>query len=376
MAGLYLHIPFCKQACTYCNFHFSTQMKSKDDLLAALRQEIIEEKEFLSGHTIRTVYFGGGTPSLLSAQEIEQIMELLDQHYELDLEECTLEANPDDLNADYLSALRKTPVDRLSIGVQSFQDRDLRFMNRAHRADQAESAIKTSQDLGFDRLSIDLIYGSPYLSDAEWKANLSKMAAWQIPHFSAYALTVEPKTALDFGIRKNSFPPLSPDKMADQFEILSQQSMAMGYEHYEISNLAKPGHYALHNSRYWNGEPYLGLGPSAHSFKDQMRRWNKPNNAVYIKSMKGRREDRYETEHLSPSDQVNEYLMTSLRTQWGCQLRFITQKMGVATTRQTLLDAQPFIRRGWMHQKEEVLYLTPAGRLFADHIASMLFVKT
>ncbi len=376
MAGIYIHLPFCKQACSYCNFHFSTQMHQKDEMFNALIREIEWEKNFLHGLKVKTVYFGGGTPSLFSPEEIQGLIEEIDRHYDLDLEEITLEANPDDLSPSYLSRLRHTAVHRLSIGVQSFEDKDLEFMNRAHRADQAVESIKLAQEMGFEKLSLDLIYGSPHLSDAQWIRHIHLMAEWNIPHFSAYALTVEPSTALAHLIRKNKIPPLDPEKMARQFEILSQVSKDLGYEHYEISNLAKPGYYALHNSRYWNHEPYLGLGPSAHSYRGNLRRWNLAHNSRYLKAMADPRIPRHESETLSLADQVNEYLMTSLRTQWGCRLSKIESQWGKEFREELLASVPPLREKGWVELEGDRLLLSESGRLFADGIASDLFVKT
>lgn len=375
MAGIYLHLPFCKQACTYCNFHFSTQWKQKDDIFRALIREIEWEKSFLQGLTVNTVYFGGGTPSLFSPEEIQRLLDEIHRHYATDLEEVTLEANPDDLSQDYLSRLRSTEVDRLSIGVQSFEDRDLEFMNRAHRADQAQTAIQSAIDLGFEQLSLDLIYGTPFLSDEQWVGHLQRVADWEIPHFSAYALTVEPSTALEYQIRKKKIPPLDPEKMARQFELLQQKAKELGYEHYEISNLARPGHYARHNSAYWNQQPYLGLGPSAHSFRGNLRRWNLAHNTRYLKAMSDPNLPRHESENLSLDDQVNEYLMTSLRTQWGCHLDKIETQWGKRYRDILEKEIPAIVDKGWMENDGNQVWLTESGRLFADGIARDLFVK-
>ena len=285
-AGIYIHIPFCRQACNYCNFHFSTSLKYKDELLASLKQELALRREYLQGREISTIYFGGGTPSLLTADEINDIFDTICRHYPVNkLAEFTLEANPDDLSASYVRSLTHTPVDRLSIGVQSFRDEDLRFMNRAHNAQQADYAIKAAQDAGITNLSIDLIYGTPGLTDAAWKDNLDKVRQLSIPHFSAYALTVEEKTALHHAIKAKKVRPLDPEQAAGQFVLMADFAAQNGYDHYEISNLGLPGMHGVHNTNYWKGVHYLGIGPAAHSFNGASRRWNVASNALYIKGI-------------------------------------------------------------------------------------------
>jgi len=374
MAGIYLHIPFCKQACAYCNFHFSTLRKGKDALLAALQRELALRRDYLGGRPVGTVYFGGGTPSLLSAGEISGIMEVIYRHYPVDtLKECTLEANPDDLTGAYLKSLRDTPVSRLSIGVQSFREQDLRYMNRAHTAQQAEYAVKAAQDAGFGNLTIDLIYGTPGLADADWRYNLAQVAALDIPHFSAYALTVEEGTRLHHRIRHGKTAPVDAEQSAAQFGILTEFAAAAGFDHYEISNLARPGHYALHNTSYWQGIPYAGIGPSAHSFDGSTRQWNVANNALYTRHIL--QEDRilHETETLTPVQRLNEYIMTSLRTMWGCSLERIEKEWSGDHAAHTEQQSRMYRETGWMKQEGRTLTLTDAGKLFADRIAGELF---
>jgi len=376
MAGIYLHIPFCKQKCTYCNFHFSTSLKMKEDLLLAMHQEIRMQQDYLRDSPVETIYFGGGTPSLLSAGEIERLFDTIYHHFpNLQLKECTLEANPDDLNSNYLKALRYTPINRLSIGVQSFHQTDLQFMNRAHNAQQADYAIKAAQDAGFTNLTIDLIYGTPALTDAQWKHNLLQVKNLQIPHFSAYALTVEEGTVLHHSIEKKHLAPLDNEQSAAQFELLMEQAEAMGYEHYEISNLALKDHHAVHNSNYWQGKPYLGIGPSAHSFDGKSRRWNVANNALYTMNILKNQQLQYEEETLTPTQKLNEYLMTSLRTMWGCDLSKIEREYGADTAIEVEKSSHIFQEKKWLVQKERVLVLTNSGRLFADKIAAEMFVQ-
>lgn len=375
-AGIYLHIPFCRQACVYCNFHFSTSLKYKEDVLQAMLREIEMQRDYLQGAAIETVYFGGGTPSLLSADDINRLFDAICKYHTVkELKECTLEANPDDLNKNYLHSLRNTPVSRLSIGIQSFREQDLRYMKRAHNAQQADSAIKAAQDTGFEKLSIDLIYGVPGMNDAAWKENLSKVKELSIPHFSSYALTVEEKTALHYNIANKKAAPVDVAQSAGQFEILMATSAVIGYEHYEISNLALPGQYAVHNTNYWRGLPYLGIGPSAHSFDGKIRRrWNVSNNTLYAKSIIEEGKLDFEEETLSPHDRLNEYIMTSLRTQWGCDLAHIATEWDATTATLVEKSSHLFMEKKWVTQDGKKLLLTPAGKLFADRIASELFV--
>ncbi|MBS1588768.1 MAG: radical SAM family heme chaperone HemW [Bacteroidetes bacterium] len=374
MAGIYLHIPFCKQKCNYCNFHFSTSLRGKADLLQAIHKEIDKQQHYLGETPIQTIYFGGGTPSLLSADEINKIFDTIFTHFpQQNLLECTLEANPDDLNLSYLQSLKNTPISRLSIGVQSFHDADLRYMNRAHHAQQADYAIKAAQDKGFSNLTIDLIYGTPGLNNQAWKQNLRTINELQIPHFSAYALTVEPGTQLHHAIHKKQATPVDSEQTAQQFEILVEQASVMGYEHYEISNLAKPGHHAIHNTNYWKGVPYLGIGPSAHSFNGTTRQWNIANNAQYTRSLLQDNTLIFEIEKLTEVEQLNEYIMTSLRTIWGCDAKKVEQKYGSDYAKTLLHKSLNLQEKGWLRQEESTLTLTPNGKLFADKIASELF---
>jgi oxygen-independent coproporphyrinogen-3 oxidase len=375
MAGIYVHIPFCKQACTYCNFHFSTSLRQKDALLEALLKEILLQKDWLECEKIDTIYLGGGTPSLLNAEELSQLFDALFNPFKMgSLKECTLEANPDDLSVSYLRELRQTPVGRLSIGIQSFREEDLRYMNRAHNAQQSDYAIKAAQDLGFTNLSIDLIYGTPGLSDAAWLQNIAKMASLDVPHFSAYALTVEEGTALHHSIAKKGAVPVDAAQSAAQAEILMDEAPRLGYSQYEISNFAKPDWYALHNTAYWRGTPYLGLGPSAHSFNGRdIRQWNVANNAMYIQSLLQEGKVPLEQEHLTPVQRLNEYIMTSLRTMWGCDLQKVRTDWGEDYGTLLLRDAQPLIEGGRMVKSYEHLILTRDGKLFADGIAAELF---
>lgn len=383
MPGLYLHIPFCKQACHYCNFHFSTSLKFKGELLAALHRELTLRRENWSFVPLSTIYLGGGTPSLLSYEELMRLFDEIYKLFEVDRDaEITLEANPDDLSPAYLQALRRTPVNRLSIGIQSFADEDLRLMNRAHNAAEARSCLKDALSAGFDDLTVDLIYGAPSTSDAQWQENVQTLVDLKVPHLSCYCLTVEPQTALHHFVKTGKAAPVDEDQANRQFEWLMQFVEDNGYEHYEISNFALPGRYSKHNTSYWLGEPYLGIGPAAHSFDGQRRWWNAANNAKYIKALSGLENaadlgrlsgDLYEEEKLTPVQQYNEYVMTGLRTKWGCNLPKI-ETMGAGFADYFVQGIQPFLEQGFVLQTPSQTYLlTRQGKFLADHIASELF---
>nr|WP_294943085.1 radical SAM family heme chaperone HemW [uncultured Mucilaginibacter sp.] len=373
MAGIYLHIPFCKQACHYCDFHFSTSLKYKNEMLQALLKEISLQKNYLPGETIETIYFGGGTPSVLEPAEISQLIDAITQlHTVANGAEITMEANPDDLGNQKLAGLRATPVNRFSIGIQSFFDEDLQWMNRVHRAAEAEASVKRAQDAGFENITVDLIYGYPLLSDAKWKQNLSKVFELDVPHVSAYSMTVEPQTALAAFISKKKQPPMSEQQSAGQFILMTDAMQANGFEQYEISNFCKPGHYSRHNSNYWKGVKYLGLGPSAHSFNGDTRQWNIANNARYIASVLGESKVPAEVELLTETNRLNEYIMTSLRTTWGLDIdKLNTIANGSAT--ELLKAARPYFEDGSIVQNDSSITLTAHGKLYADNIAAALF---
>jgi len=373
MAGIYIHIPFCKKACHYCNFHFSTSLKLQNDFLVALLKEIGLRKNYTAGEPVHTIYFGGGTPSLLGRSDLQRVMEALYTHYPISEQaEITLEANPDDIQVKSLLAWRDVGINRLSIGVQSFFEEDLQWMNRAHSSRQAADSIRQAQDTGFSNLSIDLIYGTPGLSDARWESNMQQAAGLSIPHLSCYALTVEPGTALDAMTRKQLVQPVQSDDQARQFLMLTDFFRQAGYEHYEISNLALPGRRSRHNSAYWSGEKYLGLGPSAHSFNGVSRQWNVANNALYIQSL-AKDTVPFEQETLTDVQRFNEYVMTALRKMEGIDLQWLADRSGQPLVEQLVREAKKFIDRGWVTAREDRLVLTREGKLFADHIASALF---
>lgn len=372
MAGIYIHIPFCKQACHYCDFHFSTSLQYKQEMLEALVREINLQKNYLQGETIETIYFGGGTPSILEAGEIQLLIDTITRlHTVSSTAEITIEANPDDLNKAKLHELRQTPVNRFSIGIQSFFDEDLAWMNRVHRGNEAEASVKRAQDMGFENLTVDLIYGYPLLTGQKWKFNLDKVFELNVPHVSSYSMTVEPNTALASFINKKKQPAMNEQQSAEQFNLLMEAMQAKGFEHYEISNFCKPGQYSRHNSNYWKGVKYLGIGPSAHSYNEETRQWNIANNAKYIQAI-GKDTLPAESEVLSEADRLNEYIMTSLRTQWGLALDKLNA-IAPASAIVLLETAQTYFEKEWITQKNNAIYLTQTGKLYADHIASALF---
>jgi oxygen-independent coproporphyrinogen-3 oxidase len=373
LAGIYLHIPFCKQACSYCNFHFSTSLRHKDELISALIKEIEAEKDYLQGEQVHTIYFGGGTPSILSADDIYKIITALQRHYPIATHpEVTLEANPDDIDLNKLKAWKDNGINRLSIGIQSFFEKELKWMNRAHNVLQARNCIEWSQKEGITNLSIDLIYGSPLLTDAMWEQNMAIATAYQIPHLSCYALTVEEKTPLHKEIGKAVKPDIDPDKQAGQFLMLMKYLQNKGYEHYEVSNFALPGKRSKHNSSYWKGEKYLGLGPSAHSYNGIERRWNVANNNLYIKNSHGNTFVR-EGELLNDHQRINEYIMISLRTIEGMDLDIIEHKWGIKERERVSRRLGKYDNNGLVQIKGRHVQLTKEGMLMADGIASDLF---
>ena len=376
MAGIYLHIPFCKQACNYCDFHFSTSLKMKASFVDALLTEIELRKSVFDQQTINSIYFGGGTPSLLSEEDLTRIFETLFTSFRVSpLAEITLEANPDDLSPEKIKVLKNTPINRLSIGIQSFRDEDLRFMKRAHNAKEALSSIKSCKQAGFTNLSVDLIYGTPGMDTSAWLENLNIAFDLDIPHISSYALTVEPNTELHHQILHQKVSNLDENQSAAQFELLTSQMKRNGYEQYEISNFCKPGAYSKHNSSYWKKDMYLGLGPSAHSFYDNKRLWNVSNNTTYVKSLAQNLLPLQE-EVLSLEDRYNEYVMTSLRTKWGCSIAEIETNFSSELAAYFRNEIELYVSTQNVLVKNEVYYLSEKGKLLADKIASDLFKVT
>ena len=372
MPGIYLHIPFCKQACHYCDFHFSTSLRKKGALVDALCRELLLRKEEIPGE-VETIYFGGGTPSLLTSEELTQIFEIIYSNYKVSEDaEITLEANPDDLTGEKIRILAASPINRLSIGVQSFFEEDLQMMNRAHNAAEALGSIKTAKHY-FDNISLDLIYGIPGMSNERWKKNLEIAMELGIPHISSYALTVENKTALKSLIDKGKIAPVEDEVAKAHYEIMIETLGAAGFENYEFSNFGKPGYYSRNNTAYWFGKPYLGIGPSAHSFDGKSRMWNISNNTLYIKNIeKGQLPS--EREELCLADRYNEYVMTRLRTRWGILLTEVQEKFGEDHKMYLLKEARTFLNNGLLEQEGDALLISPKGKFLSDGIAAELFL--
>lgn len=374
MAGIYIHIPFCKQSCYYCDFYFTTTTKLKENFIDALHREIALTKDYLQGEDIKTIYFGGGTPSLLSADEVTAIINKIGEYHNLNhLEEVTLEANPDDLTPEKLAELKQTAINRLSIGIQSFFDEDLKWMNRAHNADEANVVVENAHKAGFNVLTIDLIYGIPTLTDENWQANIDKALSLGVNHISAYALTVEQNTPLAKLIKQGRYQTTDDDKTSRHFDMLLAAIKKAGWEQYEISNYTKNQNYSIHNTGYWQGEKYLGLGPSAHSYNLHQRSWNVKNLRTYIDSI-AQGQLSTEVETLTPDQQFNEYVLTSLRTKWGTSLDTIKSRFGDELALATKQNATEFMEKGWLVLENNTLFLTDEGKLFADYIASELFI--
>lgn len=372
MSGIYIHIPFCKQACHYCDFHFSTSLKKKDDLLNALVKELELRKDEFKNQTVETIYFGGGTPSLLTKDEIELIINSVYKNYKVvENPEITLEANPDDLSKEQISSLANTEINRLSIGIQSFFEDDLKLMNRAHNAKEAKQCLDEATK-HFQNISVDLIYGIPGLSNERWIENIETVLSYNIPHISSYALTVEPKTALETFIKKGVIKNVDDDLAQEQFHILIEKLEAAGFVHYELSNFGKPEYFSKNNSAYWLGKPYLGIGPSAHSFNGNERGWNVRNNSKYIKSLEQNIVP-IETETLSITDKYNEYVMTGLRTVWGVSLEKVEQDFGQQYKNYLLEHSQKHINEHLLYLDNNKLLVTKKGKFLSDGIASDLF---
>jgi oxygen-independent coproporphyrinogen III oxidase len=372
LAGIYLHIPFCKQACTYCNFHFTTSLRYKNGFVKALGKEAEIEKGYLQGEEIDTIYFGGGTPSILDSYDLQFLINDLLKNYSVSQgAEITLEANPDDITLEKLKAWKGIGINRLSIGVQSFFEEELRWMNRAHNAKQAMENLQLARK-EFDNITIDLIYGSPLLTDEMWKQNVDKALEFEIPHLSCYALTVEEKTPLHKLINTNKTQNVDDEKQARQFLLLMQWLKEKGYEHYEVSNFAKPGFRSRHNSSYWKGANYLGLGPSAHSYNGRERRWNVANNNSYIKSISEGYAQR-ETEVLTSTQKLNEFIMISLRTVEGMDLNRLEKEFGIIERERIEKQLQKFAFNNLVKLNNFFARLTDEGMLKADGIASDMF---
>ncbi|MBT4881613.1 MAG: radical SAM family heme chaperone HemW [Flavobacteriales bacterium] len=374
MASIYIHIPYCKQKCTYCNFHFRTAQNDKIEMLKSIKKEIELRKFYLNGATISSIYFGGGTPSILNNEEIESIIQTIYHHFTIDINaEITLECNPDDLDKKMLTDLKEIGINRLSIGIQSFDDDDLKFMNRSHNAKEALECIHLAKEAEFNNITIDLIYGLPNQSNEKWKQNLKQMLDLNIQHFSAYALTVEPKTVLKHLIDKQKVIPLDDKITVEHFNTLAQIATENDFIHYEISNFGKQGFFSNHNTAYWKNQHYLGVGPSAHSFNGTSRQWNLASNKQYIE-MVNANNAYFEIEQLSNAQQYNEYIFTALRTMWGVELDYIKTQFGATAHQYFEKQVSNWVNQGKIKQLENNYTLTSRGKLYADAISSDLFI--
>lgn len=379
MSGIYIHIPFCKQACHYCDFHFSTSMGKKEAMVAALQKELVLRKDEFKDEVVKTIYFGGGTPSILAIEELQALIDAVYENYKVTLTpEITLEANPDDLvsvrrrSRTIFEDFQKAGINRLSIGVQSFFEEDLKLMNRAHNAKEAEECIRQARKY-FDNISIDLIYGIPGMSNERWKQNIEKALSFDIPHISSYALTVEPNTALASFIKKGIIKNVDDEVAHEHFYTLSDTLEAAEFESYEISNFGKPGYFSRNNTAYWQQKKYIGIGPSAHSYDGVRRGWNINNNPKYLRAIE-KGELLLETETLSTTDKYNEYVMTGLRTIWGVSLSKIASEYGEKYYEYAMLQVDKHIKEHLLYIDGDTLLTTKKGRFLADGIAADLFM--
>jgi len=374
MAGLYIHIPFCKQACHYCDFHFSTNRSLQKEICEAIGDELALQKNYLSSETVETIYFGGGTPSLLEAHDLENIFQSVYKHFSVaPSAEITLEANPDDLTHEKLQLLKTFGANRLSVGVQSFDSTVLKFLNRSHNSLQAEIAIENARNAGFININVDLIYAIPARDSNSLASDIQKLLSLSPEHISAYSLTVEEKTALGKWHAAKKFTPAPDEENASQFEIIADTLLKAGFEHYEISNYAKSGFISQHNSNYWKQKKYLGVGPSAHSFNGRDRQANVSNNYTYLKSIRSQAIPAT-AEKLSREDHINEYLMTSLRTQWGCSFTYLLHNHQYDLFRSQHAYIKTCIDDGLMITEGDTIFLTRTGKMHADKITSDLFL--
>jgi oxygen-independent coproporphyrinogen-3 oxidase len=375
LSGIYIHIPFCKQACNYCDFHFSTSLQNKEALVNAILTETDLRKNYLEDKHIDTIYFGGGTPSLLTEKELNLILAKLYNTFTVsNTAEITLECNPDDLSELKLKELKRAEVNRLSIGLQSFNEEELQWMNRAHTARESEASVKRAQDKGFENITIDLIYGSKFSNIGNWKKTLDKAIALDVKHISSYNLTIEDKTKLghDFKLKKEAA--IDDEQSSELFLEMIDRLEKNNFIHYEISNFGKEGFFSVHNSNYWKGNHYLGLGPSAHSFDGVSRQWNIANNNKYIKELSGRSESYFEKEVLTETERFNEYILTTLRTIWGIDLNYLKKNFNTDFISAFNKQIGTYLDNNTIVLKDNCYVLTNEGKLLADRIASELFV--
>lgn len=374
MSGIYIHIPFCKQACTYCDFHFSTSSKNKEELVKSIITEIELRKNYLTDKNINTIYFGGGTPSIVSERDLFLILDKIYKTYNVRNDaEITLECNPDDLNNEKLKELKRLEINRLSIGLQSFDDAELKWMNRAHTAQESEASVKRAQDKGFENITIDLIYGSKFSNLQNWKKTLDKAISLEVQHISSYNLTIEDKTKLGHDLKHKKEQAIDDEKSAELFLEMVERLERNKFIQYEISNFGKEGFFSQHNSNYWKGAHYIGLGPSAHSFDGISRQWNIKNNNLYIKYINENNSAYFEREELNETERFNEYILTSLRTIWGADANYLKQNFNSEFYKNFVSVANEYIQKGHLTLANDCYTLTNSGKLLADRIASDLF---
>ncbi|MCW8898874.1 MAG: radical SAM family heme chaperone HemW [Flavobacteriales bacterium] len=377
MSGIYIHIPFCRKKCSYCDFHFSTSLKHKTELLAALQKEIVLKQKLFKKESVNTIYFGGGTPSILNELELNQLVEIIHNNYNVDENmEFTIECNPDDITSKKLNEYKKSGVNRLSIGIQSFFDDDLQFFNRAHNANEAAQSILKTQDAGIENITIDLIYNSPLLTLKKWEQNLDKFISLNVPHLSAYTLTVEPKTALHHLVKTKQTSLPTDEQAIEQFKLLMEKTKQAGLIHYEVSNFGKEGYFSQHNSNYWKGQNYLGIGPSAHSFMNnnssQKRSWNVANNTKYIKAI-NQNTPYFEEELIDETTAFNEYILTRLRTIWGLDLEYIKNTFNPVLLNHFEKELEAYKNSKLITISKNTVTLTTKGIFVVDKITADLF---
>ncbi len=374
LAGIYIHIPFCKQACYYCDFHFSTNKSYMDKMVTAICQEIAMQKDYLGGELLETIYFGGGTPSILESRHLEKILEAIQKNFSIDPKrEVTLEANPDDITKGKLKFYREVGINRFSIGIQSFNSGFLKYINRAHTADEAINSLRLVKEMGFENVSIDLIYGMPSDDHKIWQRDLEMAMSLKLPHISSYCLTIEKSTVFGNWLDAGKIKQVSDEFAAIQFEMLLETLDKNGYEQYEISNFALPGYISKHNSNYWRHKKYLGVGPGAHSFNLENRHFNVSHNQQYMASISTGKIP-FSLEKLTVEEKINDYILTSLRTKWGCDLSYIKEKYDYDLYSNNLVYLQDIIIKNYAHINENTLYLTNTGKLLADAVTSELLI--
>ena len=375
MAGLYIHIPFCKQACHYCDFHFSTNLQLMEPMMDSILLELQLRKAYLKGEAVDTIYFGGGTPSLVPAEYLEKILDQISTLFPGSKQEVTLEANPDDLNPQALATWKSLGIDRLSLGIQSFQDQILKAYNRAHNSKEATQAIQLARAAGFEKFSIDLIYGYPHSDHRLWQLDLEEALRLDPGHLSAYSLTIEPKTTFGNWTKKGKFSPAEDEFVAQQFEYLQEQCDKAGYLQYEISNFSRPNQAAVHNSNYWKRSPYLGIGPSAHSFDGNSRGFNPSSNTSYTKALAAGSVP-FVLEELTPEECINEEILTGLRTSWGLDTGSLAERYHLDILEIKKGSITKLTELGMIHTEAKTLTLTRKGQLLADSIASDIFIDS